>query len=32
MKTLIKNERIATTIDDYRAGILIKDKTVLRQT
>jgi dihydroorotase-like cyclic amidohydrolase len=28
MKTLIKNGRIVTAVDDYRADILIEDKTV----
>jgi len=27
MKTLIKNGRIATAFDDYRADILIEDET-----
>jgi dihydroorotase-like cyclic amidohydrolase len=29
MKTLIKNGRIVTAVDDYRADILIEDETVL---
>lgn len=28
MKTLIKNERIVTTVDNYRADILIEDETI----
>ena len=28
MKTLIKNGRIVTAVDDYRADILIEDETV----
>lgn len=28
MKTLIKNGRIVTAVDDYRADILIKDEQV----
>ena len=27
MKTLIKNGRIVTAVDDYKADILIEDKT-----
>ena len=27
MKTLIKNGRIVTAVDDYRADILIEDET-----
>ncbi len=29
MKTLIKNGRIVTAVDDYRADILIEDEQVL---
>ena len=29
MKTLIKNGRIVTAVDDYRADILIEDETIL---
>jgi dihydropyrimidinase len=29
MKTLIKNGRIVTAVDDYHADILIEDETVL---
>jgi dihydropyrimidinase len=28
MKTLIKNGRIVTAVDDYRADILIEDETI----
>jgi dihydropyrimidinase len=28
MKTLIKNGRIVTAVDDYKADILIKDESV----
>ena len=28
MKTLIKNGRVVTAVDDYRADILIEDGTV----
>jgi len=28
MKTLIKNGRIVTAVDDYKADILIEDKTI----
>ena len=28
MKTLIKNGRILTAVDDYRADILIEDETI----
>jgi len=30
MKTLIKNGRIVTAVDDYRADILIEDEKVPR--
>ncbi len=29
MKTLIKNGRIVTAVDDYRADILIEDETTI---
>jgi dihydroorotase-like cyclic amidohydrolase len=28
MKTLIKNGRIVTAVDDYKADILIEDETI----